>query len=219
MVVKSGPGVRAEEEARVNEFLREKGIKEVPKIYGTYTATNNDYLILEYLEGAELDAVWFSLSSDDQSALRTEIAAFVSRLRSIPRTSPDTLIGNFTLPLSRASPTNPNSVCGAISPFLPLPPNYRPPSTSASFTTLVKAWYLCGYAETGRVDGAQVWQSDIEPFLDGEAPVVFTHDDLHGGNVLVARDAEQGWRVVGVVDWEFAGWYPAWVEGHLGVEN
>lgn len=38
-------------------------------------------------------------------------------------------------------------------------------------------------------------------------PPVFTHGDLNPSNILV-----RGNRVAGIVDWEFAGWYPYYWE-------
>jgi thiamine kinase-like enzyme len=38
-------------------------------------------------------------------------------------------------------------------------------------------------------------------------PPVFTHGDLNPTNILVRGD-----QVVGIIDWEFAGWYPCYWE-------
>jgi len=43
-------------------------------------------------------------------------------------------------------------------------------------------------------------------------PYVFSHLDLHPGNVLIDARAEE---VVGIVDFEFAGYWPVWFEGVL----
>jgi thiamine kinase-like enzyme len=43
---------------------------------------------------------------------------------------------------------------------------------------------------------------------DGPWPTpVFTHGDLNPFNILVCRD-----KVVGIIDWEFSGWYPHYWE-------
>lgn len=38
-------------------------------------------------------------------------------------------------------------------------------------------------------------------------PPVFTHGDLNPFNILVSRD-----KIVGLIDWEFSGWYPHYWE-------
>lgn len=43
--------------------------------------------------------------------------------------------------------------------------------------------------------------------LGAESPIVFTHGDIAARNILV-RDG----RIVAVLDWEFAGWYPEYWE-------
>jgi thiamine kinase-like enzyme len=43
---------------------------------------------------------------------------------------------------------------------------------------------------------------------DGQWPApVFTHCDLNPTNILVRED-----KIVGIIDWEFAGWYPSYWE-------
>jgi len=43
---------------------------------------------------------------------------------------------------------------------------------------------------------------------DGGWPtLVFTHCDLNPSNILIRRD-----QIVGIIDWEFSGWYPPYWE-------
>ncbi len=60
----------------------------------------------------------------------------------------------------------------------------------------------------GRVDLRGAAPAEAHDLLDREAvlfpddePAVLTHDDLHGGNVLVRRTAT-GWRLAALLDWE-----------------
>lgn len=61
---------------------------------------------------------------------------------------------------------------------------------------------------TGRVDSE--WQ-DIEKMVAMQdapwPPPVFTHADLNPFNILVCGD-----KVVGIIDWESAGWLPNYWE-------
>jgi hypothetical protein len=54
------------------------------------------------------------------------------------------------------------------------------------------------------------WQ-DIEKMVAMQdsswPPPVFTHGDLNPANIIVRGD-----KVVGIIDWEFAGWYPHYWE-------
>ena len=44
--------------------------------------------------------------------------------------------------------------------------------------------------------------------LDDDVPVVFTHADLDLSNTLVSKRDDGPIRVVAIIDWHQAGWYP-----------
>lgn len=52
-----------------------------------------------------------------------------------------------------------------------------------------------------------IYWHEITAQLGAEYPIVFTHGDIAARNILV-RDG----RIVAIVDWEFAGWYPEYWE-------
>ena len=43
-------------------------------------------------------------------------------------------------------------------------------------------------------------------------PCVFTHGDLHPGNILVSQEEDGSWKIVAIIDWENSGFYPAYWE-------
>jgi hypothetical protein len=43
-------------------------------------------------------------------------------------------------------------------------------------------------------------------------PCVFTHGDLHPGNILVGQEKDGCWKIVAIIDWENSGFYPAYWE-------
>lgn len=43
-------------------------------------------------------------------------------------------------------------------------------------------------------------------------PCVFTHGDLRPANIMVDTNETGDWRVTGIIDWEEAGFYPAYWE-------
>ncbi|KAL8297126.1 hypothetical protein RB600_002215 [Gaeumannomyces tritici] len=63
-------------------------------------------------------------------------------------------------------------------------------------------------ADADDEDGMWRGLKDMVALQDGPWPApVFTHGDLHAGNILVDRD-----RVSAIIDWEGAGWYPCYWE-------
>ena len=44
--------------------------------------------------------------------------------------------------------------------------------------------------------------------LSDEEPIVFTHSDLHGSNIMISPPETESPRVIAVLDWHQSGWYP-----------
>ena len=44
--------------------------------------------------------------------------------------------------------------------------------------------------------------------LTDDRAVVFTHADLHKGNIIVSRGPDSSPRVAAILDWHQSGWYP-----------
>ena len=53
---------------------------------------------------------------------------------------------------------------------------------------------------------------DPYPIMGGEWPLVFTHGDLHLGNIMLSKDG-----VLWVVDWAVSGFFPPWLES-VGIQ-
>ncbi|CAD0038806.1 unnamed protein product [Aureobasidium pullulans] len=75
-------------------------------------------------------------------------------------------------------------------------------------------WLRKGFRSTDRTQSSNLESSEekqleeMEAMQDGPWPhPVFTHADLNPSNILV-----RGEEVVGIIDWEFAGWYPHYWE-------
>ncbi|KAJ5977579.1 hypothetical protein N7501_000921 [Penicillium viridicatum] len=59
-------------------------------------------------------------------------------------------------------------------------------------------------------DAVQKFQNGCDIEIDGEVPVVFTHDDLVPPNILLSPETNP--VVASIIDWGQAGWYPAYWE-------
>lgn len=42
-----------------------------------------------------------------------------------------------------------------------------------------------------------------------DAPIVFTHTDLHRSNIMISRSPDGAPTVIGLIDWHQSGWHPA----------
>ncbi|KAK1147618.1 hypothetical protein N8T08_000960 [Aspergillus melleus] len=59
-------------------------------------------------------------------------------------------------------------------------------------------------------DTVQEFQNDCDIEIDGEVPVVFTHDDLVPHNILLSPGPNL--VVAAIIDWGQSGWYLAYWE-------
>ena len=50
----------------------------------------------------------------------------------------------------------------------------------------------------------------MRPMLPDNAPIIFTHGDLHPSNIMIS--AVGPCRVLAIIDWQQSGWYPAYWE-------
>ncbi|KAL4869826.1 kinase-like domain-containing protein [Aspergillus spectabilis] len=59
-------------------------------------------------------------------------------------------------------------------------------------------------------DAVQKFHNGCDIEIDGEVPVVFTHDDLVPPNILLSPGTNP--VVAAIIDWGQAGWYPAYCQ-------
>ncbi|SPJ73836.1 uncharacterized protein FTOL_03566 [Fusarium torulosum] len=199
-----------ENEGNALLFLEKNQIP-APRLYAMYREASSGhlYLIMHRLAGHNLESLWTALSSQDKSLIATQLHSIFTQIRSL---NPPSFIGG---------------VCGGDVPsplFRTEDPNSRinGPFQTASEATSALALVL--------QDNEGGWISDylrrhISAIL-GEFPVRFTHGDLHMRNIIVEkipdepsletcadgeRNEEQwSYQVRGIVDFESAGWYPAY---------
>jgi hypothetical protein len=48
--------------------------------------------------------------------------------------------------------------------------------------------------------------------LPDDIPIVFTHSDLHRGNIMISPKGQHPARLVAIIDWHQSGWMPAYWE-------
>ena len=73
-------------EVATMDFLRSKGLP-IPKVYGySFTSENKartEYILMEYVEGTDLGAVWFDLEKNEIDSFMDQLAKFESTMMSI----------------------------------------------------------------------------------------------------------------------------------------
>ncbi|QPC73204.1 hypothetical protein HYE68_003956 [Fusarium pseudograminearum] len=206
-VVKYGNNV-GENEGNALLFL-EKNRVLAPRLYAMYreASSGHVYLIMERLAGHDLESLWPTLEPQDKSSIATQLRSIFTQIRSI---SPPSLFGGV------CGGGIPDTIFETKIPDSRINGPFRTSSEVASAISLVLQnnggeWmtdYLCRHV----------------PTVLGDFPVIFTHGDFHMGNIMVEKtpvspsqetsthgnENQWSYQVTGLVDWESAGWYPAY---------
>lgn len=216
-VVKAGYMV-AENEGSTLLFLERQcpGVPS-PRLYAMYRNESSGQLclIMEYLPGVDLRSLWPSLSRDGKSSIASQLRPMIAQMRGLK--PPDGFIGG---------------VCGG--PLLdPLFSTVNPDRTiNGPFKGDDQVGRALATASERNWENSDhhSWLADyffrhLPVALSGHQ-VTLTHADLNSRNILVEkvppetgleREAEttgqsESYRTTGIVDWESAGWYPAYWE-------
>jgi aminoglycoside phosphotransferase len=177
-------------------YLAENTSIPVPKIYCSFLHKNQAYIVMERIQGKELPKTWKSLSAanalDDVFEQLKNIFQELRSLKPPPGTGVESCVGG-SLYDSRIPRGNPR-----FGPFKSIQDFHfwlRHDLKSEDLANRVKD---------------QDW-FDLQGMIskhDGPWPTpCFTHGDMNPFNILVREG-----KVVGLIDWEFSGWYPRYWE-------
>lgn len=177
-------------EAYAMHFVAKHTSIPVPKVYYAFIHKGRSYTVMQHIKGGMAASRWTLRSEESKTRILEQLRGMVAELRSVPP-PPGTKVG---------------SIDGG--PFfdcrLPSREYWGPFATVREFHEAL-------------VDGMPWDTTDCTKVPDlgelfafyqqAEEKLVLTHGDLSSLNILVRGDT-----VVGVVDWETAGWFPAYWE-------
>lgn len=190
LCIKSTPFTRLAE-AHAMLFVAKHTNIPVPKVHCAFAEKGQTYILMERIEGDTLARAWSQRSDESRTRILHQLKAMVEELRGIAA-PPGVGVSNID--------------GGPIFDHrLPRKSSWGPFATIQDFHRELRSGIHAGDiqddASSPGVKGMasfheQAWQSPV-----------FTHGDLSALNILVRGD-----RVVGIVDWETAGWYPPYWE-------
>lgn len=189
----------------------------VPEIFGWMQQDGITFLYMELIQGVTLEDRWDSMTGSERISVCDQLRVMVSEMHKLGRDPNDLFLGKF-------------ATGGVVSPlpFLTcLGDIRRGPYSDVAFTNgvLPRAGPFSAVADFHDWLSATIkrgkeihWPGyrieDIpDPYrqmLPDAAAVVFTHADLHPSNMIVSADSDC--RVVAIIDWHQAGWYPGYWE-------
>lgn len=201
-VVKAGDVVRMAE-AKAMQFVRERTTIPVPEVFNAYTddTTGHGYIVMEYVKGDVLRDVWDTYTAEQKSDVIGQLRGYCDQLRAIEGTFVGSVDG------TACEDQFFTDELGAYGPY----------ENETEFDAgLIKA--LRNARDTP-------WTEKVCEMIDSVLKghrIVLTHGDFAPRNILV-----NGSKVVAILDWELAGFYPeyweyakavwreAWQEGWL----
>ncbi|POS73722.1 hypothetical protein DHEL01_v207891 [Diaporthe helianthi] len=188
--IKSTPFTRLTE-ARALQFVAQRTSVPVPKVHSAFERDGRAYIIMERIDGENLAEGWCRRSDESKAKILEQLGAFVQELRSIE-------------PPSGMGVANVDG--GPIFDHrLPSKSLWGPFPTIQDFHRELRGGIA---AEDIQDDASSPGVKDMTAFQEQAwTDPVFTHGDLGSSNILVKGD-----KVVGIVDWETAGWYPPYWE-------
>ncbi|KAI1415541.1 kinase-like protein [Hypoxylon sp. FL1857] len=186
-------------EAATMVFVAKNTSIPVPRVHCSFVYKNRAYIVMERIQGDDLARVWKSLSESDRESIFAQLRSMLQELRAIqppPGTGVESCVGG-SLHDSRMTRSR---------------PRFGPFKTIQDFHLWLRGDLKLEDFPNGfpdREDGHD-WEDFKEMAIRQDRPwpaPVFTHGDLNPSNILV-----RGNKVVGIIDWEFAGWYPPYWE-------
>lgn len=195
--VKYGDSVDLSEAASM-ELIRQHTSVPVPKVYCAFKHQGQTYIVMERIKGHKLAIGWLERSEESKSRLLAQLRALVDEIRTIkPRhgSSVTSVDGGslYDMRLPGLGVTYP----------VPTPRRFGPFKD-------ISAFHLWLRRPAEKVEDKNYLEVNslitMHDTTDWGSPI-FTHGDLSSLNVLV-----QGEKIVGIVDWETAGWYPYYWE-------
>ncbi|KAL8948055.1 MAG: hypothetical protein Q9222_005722 [Ikaeria aurantiellina] len=173
-------------EAQTIQFIARHTSIPVPKIYCCFKRKGDIWLVMEWIKGRDVAQGWRQRSEQSKDRILDQLRHMITEMRQVPH--PEHLgVASVT-----GGALNDGRVPGSSDIFGPF-------KTVADFHSYVR----------GGIDDApqmpeiqQIITKHNEPW-----PICFTHGDLSSFNIVVRGD-----DVVGIIDWETAGWYPSYWE-------
>ncbi|TVY22805.1 hypothetical protein LHYA1_G008399 [Lachnellula hyalina] len=193
-ILKTGYSVHLTEAVTMKYVAQHTSIP-VPKVYCSFLHKNRAYLVMERIQGETLAAAWRKLSKESLQKIFSQLKHMIQELRALkppPNTGVESCVGGSMYDSRLPHGTPRFGPFKTIQEFhLWLRRNLKATETGDHVTQ----------KEADDVRAMIVKQDALWP-----APV-FTHCDLNPFNILVRGD-----RIVGIIDWEFSGWYPSYWE-------
>lgn len=192
IIVKVAINESATTESRTLMYLKEYLTDfPAPEPHGLVRSGRHYLLFTAYMGPRKLEEVWLELDQGQKVSISTHLDGLLTQLRSLPR--PDDIPfgeigGGGCKDTRRGTRISKNAI-----------------TTTSQFSDFVFSG--AAYTTPSYIQFLRSFTSHSPP------QCVFTHGDFYPRNIIVDQAEDGSWQVVGIVDWENSGFYPAYWEG------
>ncbi|KAJ6189814.1 kinase-like protein [Penicillium mononematosum] len=199
VILKDRPNGPPKTEVKTIEYLAHHTEIPVPTVLREWVDNENRYMILmERVKRQTLEDAWPTLSQDEKETIADQVAAALGQLRSFESASmQDIDQGPIYSGWLFGDPKKP----------------FGPFSSDSELWDGLRHWL---HQPSTKVFPERALAA-FRKRLPNCRPYVLTHGDLNLGNIMV----ENG-RLTGILDWEYAGYFPVWWEYvalHIGLSE
>lgn len=189
-------------EADTMRYVSANSDTPVPKLFGTITDPNEpeiNYIVMEFIEGKCLDAIWPDLSTSEKEDVKMQLKAALNSLRKMPDQGYIGSVGRQKC-IDGVFYTGETYVLDVNGPF----------ETEIEMNEGV----LRRVAETRPASAIRLFRTIFSNMPTHR--IVFTHADLQARNIIVKRTTSEhggpNTMDLTIIDWEMSGWYPEYWE-------
>lgn len=182
-------------EAQAIQFVATNTSIPVPKVYYGFAHKGSSYIVMSRIKGHEVAHGWLDRSKESKAKILDQLRGMIAELRSVP-VPEETGVESI----------NGGPIYDGRAPYI----LYMGPfSTVRQFhDALIQPMRLdvdYNLHPDNEIDRAFIELANFYWYSGDE--LVLTHGDLSSHNILVQEDT-----VVGIVDWDMAGWFPPYWE-------
>ncbi|KAI8974758.1 kinase-like domain-containing protein [Trametes punicea] len=207
LVLKRDSADRMSIEAEATAFVAARTSIPVPRVRWYWEENGRGNLVMDYVEGEQLQRVWRKLSDAQRLSVMRKIARFVDELRAIPQPPPNEGTG-----LPRMGWIGGPSGQAFF--------DFSMTSEESSFGPFANErdfydWRVSRFKPFGDIHPPTAARiAEIRRAMPDNHPIVFTHGDINRRNVLVRVDGDgpDDVEITALLDWEQAGWRPIYWE-------
>ncbi|KAH7410475.1 kinase-like domain-containing protein [Phaeosphaeria sp. MPI-PUGE-AT-0046c] len=186
------------------KFLRDNGTKDIPLVKEMYQFGKEGdqfvFTIMSRAKGVTLESVWAKSKLKEKKSYANQLVVALRQLRQFTAPSPQRVDGS-SLQDNVIGKCWPAKLCKTI------------PDTREKWLNNIDEELRIGTERflKATMDNnkptPEALHNEIQSTFPESAPFVLTHGDLNLTNIIV-HDG----KIVAIIDWEFAGYYPWWVE-------